>query len=83
MADELGRKVSPGSGWKQPSRPAAPRARPHPTPAQILASIFIVVLAPGLQSVGEIPLGELQGSLARDLPREGCGGFGSDLAGGQ
>ena len=32
--------------------------------------------------MGEIPL-ELQGSLARDLPCEGCGGFGSDLAGGQ
>ena len=64
------------------SRPVAPRAPPHPTPAQILASIFIVVLAPGLRSVGEIPL-ELRGALARDPPCEGCGGFGSDLAGGQ
>lgn len=31
----------------------------------------------------EIPLGELQGSLARDPPCEGCGGFGNDLAEGQ
>lgn len=49
MAGELARKVSAGSGWNQPSRPVAPRAPPHPTPAQILASVFIVVLAPGLQ----------------------------------